>query len=603
MMQPFINQTTTRLLPRGGGKRVGAQTPIGTVGILLLAALLLASCLDETLMSTTYGQLPTATDDADMYLSINVPRTTFSSGSPAGKENEVQTLDVMVFAKGISDPDNYYVHAACKGTLTDKNDNKFQVVMPVGSDFIVHVFANCHDAMVAQKFYNSRGREMNAMLADLTEGTNVNDDTATALPMHGYLAGVTIDKSMANTALQVPVLRTVAAVQVMTKVTDNGGGSYTPGDVKDENGKPNFALRELYVYFYPDSGRVAATPESYEPQKPGETVDQTRDVTTVSLPDNHRVSNTRMTPDDPDKPNPEPYRILSKDPVSQLGCLYLYENKPYSQDGFDQPTEDAPAATSRLVVGGVYNGETEADGTTPKVTYYRVDFADADKHLTEVLRNHKYTFSIESVSGSGYDTPDDAATGVPINIYVKVVDWTNDLTHVDFDRQNYFYSQTKQIVLPRTANSERSIAVKSDVAAANWKMSFKTDANGVTSPVTVADDGKVTPTQEASLSNNRYKVEKSADGLSLKFTALKAYSDLPTGESRNDTLILKANELEITYRITQVDKSPDDWGNGGENNSEVGGKGEEGKIDGVEVGDWGSGNGSGTPDLDTELDK
>lgn len=602
MMQPFINQTTTRPLPRGGGKRVGAQTPIGTVGILLLAALLLASCLDETLLSTTYGQLPTATDDADMYLSINVPRTTFSSGSPAGKENEVQTLDVMVFAKGISDPDNYYVHAACKGTLTDKNDNKFQVVMPVGSDFIVHVFANCHDAMVAQKFYNSRGREMNAMLADLTEGTNVNDDKATALPMHGYRAGVTIDKSMANTALEVPVLRTVAAVQVMTKVTDNGDGSYSPGDVKDENGKPNFALRELYVYFYPDSGRVAATPESYEPQKPGETVDQTRDVTTVSLPDNHRVSNTRMTPDDPDNPNPKPYRISSKDPVNQLGCLYLYENQPYSQDGFDQPTTDAPVATSRLVVGGVYNGETKADGKTPKVTYYRVDFADADKHLTEVLRNHKYTFSIESVSGSGYDTPDDAATGVPINIYVKVVDWTNDLTHVDFDRQNYFYSQTKQIVLPRTANSVRSIAVKSDVAAANWKMSFKTDANGATTPVTVTD-GKVTPTQEASLSNNRYKVEKSADGLSLKFTALKAYSDLPTGESLDETLIVKANELEIMYRITQVDKSPDDWGNGGENNSEVGGKGEEGKIDGVEVGDWGSGNGNGTQDQDTELDK
>lgn len=578
MMKQLINQIKAPL--RSCGRK--------TLGSALLAALLLASCMDETLVSATYGTDAAGGNDADMYLSVNVPRTRFSTGAVAGKESVVETLDVMVFAKGKADPDRYYVHAACKGTLTS-DANKFQVVMPVGNDFIVHVFANCHKAMVARNFYNSRGREMNAMLADLVEGANVNNDSVTALPMHGYVTEVTIDKSKVNTALDVPVLRSVAAVQVMTKATGTAG-NYTPGDVTDESGTKNFELRELYVYFYPDSGRVAAAPDAYETQAPGD-ADQTRDVTKVSLPANHRVSDTRMVPLDAGNPNPKPYSLISPTAVDQLGCLYLYENKPYSDTGFDQPDAANPAATSRLVVGGVYNGEKQTDGT-PKVTYYRVDFADADNHLSEVLRNHKYTFSIEKVSGTGYDTPDDAATGVPINIYIKMIDWTDDLEHVDFDRQNHFYSETKNIFLPRNANSEKRIVVDSDVPVGEWKLSFKTAANGT-----------VTSTTNATLSNNRYKVEKAADGKSLTFTALKAYSDLAAGESLEETLIIRAKELEITYHITQKDVSPDDWGSGGGSNSEVGGKGEEGNVEGVTENDWENGNGAGgTSDTEVKFD-
>lgn len=540
----------------------------------LLAALLLASCMDETLVSTTYGE-DTAAGDADMYLSVNVPRTTFSMGSYTDKESEVETLDVMVFAKGKADQAKYYVHAACKGTLT-KDANRFQVVMPVGDDFIVHVFANCHEAMVARDFYNSRGREMNAMLADLAVDINVNEDAVTALPMHGYVTGVSIQKKMVNNTLDVPVLRSVAAVQVMA----------------GEGAKKNFELRELYVYFYPDSGRVAAASDAYEALLPSEK-DQTRDVTKASLLENHSVSNTRMEADE-ETPNPSmPYHIISDKEVDQLGCLYLYENKPYSDNGFDKPDASQPAATSRIVVGGVYDKETGADGTTPKVTYYRVDFADADNHLAEVLRNHKYTFSIESVSGSGYDTPDAAATGVPINIYIKVIDWKDDPEHVDFDRQNFFFSETKNIVLPRNAHSVKTIAVDSDVEAEGWGLSFATEANG-------------TATREGNtLSNDRYKVEKAADGKSLTFTVLKAYGNLADGESRDETLILKAKELKVTYRITQVDKSPDDWGNGGSSSSDVDsdkGQGLEVPNEpGVEEEDWKQGD-QPQPNDEKELD-
>ena len=172
----------------------------------VLATVSLLSCMDNSLVSSGGCEQDGLEGDANMYLSVNVPRTSFAMGSYANKESLVETLDVLVFARGKADPDKYFVHAACKGVLT-KDANKFQVVMPVGSDFIVHVFANCREAMVEKKFYNSRGREMDAMLADLIEVTDVNSEDVTALPMHGYVKNITIDKSQVNTVLNVPVLR------------------------------------------------------------------------------------------------------------------------------------------------------------------------------------------------------------------------------------------------------------------------------------------------------------------------------------------------------------------------------------------------------------
>lgn len=521
----------------------------GRYGILLLLLLTtgsVVSCLDSTLLSSS-GNMEMETNDADIYMSINVPRA-YASEDAYDKETEVETLDVLVFAKGETDTQHYFVRAACKGTLTDANT--FQVVMPVGKNFLIHVFINCHEDMVAKNFYNSTGMEMETLLTKLTTGIKVN--SAQSLPMHGYMTGVNIDKTV-NTIIPVPVLRTVAAAEVVTKLSSDG---ITPGIVTDENGKPNFELREAYLYFYPDSGRVAPTKDAYIAIDPPGGTDETRDVKEVSLSENHKVSDTRQN----ENGKPKPDSIISKTAVDRLATFYLYENKPWSETGVDwPPINNKPVATTRLVVGGVYNGDTD-ENNEPKVTYYRVDFPDKDNKLTEILRNHKYTFSIEKVSGPGYETPDEAALGVPVNIYVQVIEWTNELEHVDFDRQNYFYSSTKYVEMPREANSVRNITVKSDVPVNEWEMSFETETNGT---AVTANGGYI-------ISNDRYKVEKANDGKSLVFTVLKAYADLTGGESRQEVLKVKARELNIVYNITQVDKASEDWGNGGDLPTELG---------------------------------
>lgn len=521
--------------------------------MVLALAVLLVSCLDETLVSTTRATMA-GEGDTDMFLSISVPRSYTSTGAVStDKELVVNTLDVLVFREGKdADAGKYFVYAACKGKLTD-TERTFRVVMPVGDNLTVHVFVNCHEAVMAKDFYNSRGKEMNAILEELTLDADLNTATTDSLPMHGYLTKVTINKDMVGKTFNIPVLRSVAAVQVMTKATEgtasDGSLTLTPGIVSDADGNQNFALHELYVYHYATSGRLAAADASYIPLAAGG-ADKTRNVVKVTLPAGHNVANTQMQGA---AGTPRPYSIVSTDAKDKLGCLYLYENQPHASSGLD--LDFTEKTTTRLVIGGVYGTDKNADGT-PRVTYHRVDFADANNNLLSVLRNHKYTVSIEKVTAPGYATPDEAALGASTNVYIKLFNWTDELTNSDFNSENYFNSETKSIILPRTQGSSQKITVDNDVEVGKWEMSFATAANGA---ATVSGNA---------ISNNRYKVEKAADGKSLTFTALKAYAALSVGESYNETFIIKANRLEVTYKITQTNTSPDDWANGGDQNWE-----------------------------------
>lgn len=540
--------------------------------IMLLLCCLLCSCMDNTLLSTgTDDHCPRT--DKDLYLRVSVPRTygNYDNGDP---EMLVETLDVLVFAKGKTD-DNYYVQTACQGKLTATRD-QFEVIMPIGENLIVHVFANCHEDMVAKDFYNSAGTRMDAMLAKLALNAKViNGAAMTSLPMHGYTTGVTITKDR-TTPLEVPVLRSVAAAQVVTKATVDLSNPNNPvagsADITDAEGTILFDMRELYAYFAPTGGLSPAKPEAYKPLGSGQT-DQTREVVKASLPPENDFAVTDVD-----------HTVSIKEParVRQIGCLYLYENKPWSENGFDQPDLNKAYATTRLVVGGVYKGATGADGH-PLITYYRIDFAQ-NGVLTEILRNHKYTFSIEKVTGPGYDTPEEAATGVPINIYVRLIDWTSVWNNVDFDTENYLSTETKNIVLPRDANSSKTISMESDVELGEqWTLSFDKTST-VNGNATVAEVKGTNGVNILSIRNNRYRADVTAlspvkpgvNPFTLKVTALKAYSDNagilagPPTEAYDDVLYIKIKNLTVGINLSQADRSPDDWGNGGDQEAEVG---------------------------------
>lgn len=530
----------------------------------LILVWILASCSDNSFVSIENGGISERAD-TDMYLRVSVPRTYATNAAGDAKETLITGIDVLVFSPGIGvDADKYYLKSASKGTPVE-NGKKFEVTMPVGSDLMVHVFANTHQEFVRQGIYGKVGLEMESLFSLLTTGVDNNAAGVADLPMHGFLSGVTVTKESVGQLLTVPLLRSVAAVRVATNATMDADGNLTGRDIIDPaTGNPIFSLRELYAYFPSDSGRIAPIMEAYALD--GD-LTKTRDVVKATLPPNPAVL-----------PIERKYSILSNTDVKQLGNLYLYENTNYSDNGSDQPGTvqgNPKVATTRLVVGGIYKDEKQNDGT-PKVTYYRVDITRNDNQgntkLVEVLRNHLYTLNIVNVSGSGYGDPDAAATGVPVNIDVKVIDWTNVDNNVDFDRENWFSSESKNIVMPRKQNSVRTIRMETDVPFGSfWKLRFESDNNGAVAPVTILDGAT-----SATIQNGRYKIEitRTAESpntkVSLSVTALKDYNPAPAlPASRDEILLIQVKNLSVRINITQVDKSPDDWGSGGEIDSEL----------------------------------
>lgn len=518
------------------------------------------SCMDETLVYTQYGTPGFGTDsgDREMRLKVSVPKT--YSGGAAGsidREERIDTLDVLVFAPAAGNPGKKYLRSAVTGSVVKDEEgnvvqNVFEVVMPLGKDMDVHVFANAHSDLMRNGAFASGGQEMQKVLGKITTARKYDiQKPDVMLPMHGSVTDITIDKDSKD-VLPVSVLRSVAKVSVMINGTATIDEKLTGGELDE------FKLYEMYVFFPADSARVAtADTTRFYTVRP-----DSGNVKTATLPAKLKAGN-----------RPDSLSILNKTTVKQIESIYLYENVPWTKDGFDY-------ATSRVVLGGVFFDKTtkqpdkNPDGSEKK-TYYRINFQDNKDVQYPLLRNHHYVLNIISVAAPGYDTPRQAAEGKPINIQVTVFDWMNELHEIVNDGQSYFNTSSKNIALPRTAGSTRYINVDSDVPVAEWKMYFEDTDNGVTTPQTWFKDKQNKDSIDAAagntLANSRYKVTKAAGKLTVE--VLKAYSDLPPApstEKREDVLVLMVRNLRIYINITQKDKSPDDWGNGGNESQQPG---------------------------------
>lgn len=531
------------------------------------------SCMDDTLRYTEYNSCPQEEDngDRDMRLKVSVPRT-YSAGAAGSvdREERIDTLDVLVFAPAPGDPSKKYLRSAVTGSVVKDEDgnvvqNVFEVVMPLGKDMDVHVFANAHSDLVRNGAFAAAGKEMQTVLGSITTARKYDiQEPDVMLPMHGSVTGITIDKDSKD-VLPVSVLRSVAKVSAMINGSVSADNKLEGGELKE------FKLYEMYVFFPADSALVAtADTTRFYTVRP-----DSGNVKTATLPAKLRAGN-----------RPDSLSIKSASVVKQIESIYLYENIPWSRDGFDY-------ATSRVVLGGVFydkstgNPDKNADGT-PRISYYRINFQDNKDVQYPVLRNHHIVLNIISVAAPGYDTPRQAAEGKPINIAVTVFDWMNELHEIVNDGQHYFNTSGKNITLPRDVNAERSIEVGSDVDVAEWKMYFKDTNNGETTPKTWFKDksgnDSIDATAGATLLNSRYKVTKAAGKITVQ--VLKKYSDLPAApstESREDVLVLMVKNLRIYIHITQVDKSLDDWGNGGDLDTDLGEDPKKGAIDMIDL--------------------
>ena len=119
-----------------------------------------------------------------------------------------------------------------------------------------------------------------------------------------------------------------------------------------------------------------------------------------------------------------------------------------------------------LLVGGYYS----ADGTvnTDDLTWYRIDLptvmvtsgGNTYECSMYMERNYKYTFQVQSVSGPGYASREEATTGGP-NMWANmtVVPWSESNVNTDIDGPYYFDISQKEFYLD---NSSRLDATHGD---------------------------------------------------------------------------------------------------------------------------------------------
>lgn len=579
-------------------------------------AFLLAACLDETLVYTEY-LTPPDNGERDIRLKVSVPRTSGNAATiDLAREERIETLDVMVFERLFGSdpaaPDNtkMYLRSSSTGTKVVNAEgkvvpNEFEVNMPLGDHMEVHVFANAHDDLIRSNVFNNVGTERETLLLRVQHAMKDGLQKDTPLPMHGIIPDVTIDRDH-PTGLKADVLRSVAKVSVMLNGTIADNGQLKGKDLL----RSEFQLRSLYAYYPADSGRVA-TADTTQFYTEGTDKGQ---VKTPTLPQygkpftggnktDHLYAPGDRSIERADGASDKDHDQTLPD-VKQVESIYLYENKPWSLDGYDQKS-------TRIVVGGIFTDwrtniqDMNADGT-PRVSYYRINFQTYDENSYNdtdpekqfpILRNHHYVFNIVSVAAPGYNTPEEAANGKPINIKVKVIDWKDELLNVEYDGQTYFQLSQRTLRLPREAYDpygvnqfyETFVEVKSDEPSQFWGMYFEDERNGATTPVTrqtVGGKSVPLPTGEdvTELKNARFHVIKSADRITVR--ALKPYSDwstsagtspnqpnpLPTPDKdpHRDVLVLKVKNLLVKVNLVQEDASPNDWGNGGNHPNELG---------------------------------
>ena len=215
----------------------------------------------------------------------------------------------------------------------------------------------------------------------------------TGIPMFGFAGNspdtpLTITKGM---QLSANLLRAVARVDV-------GVGTYNEQNGEWNKGSVGFDLTEIYVFKPQNQISLLPLRDNLEYDAGG----------TPSVTGPSQAGGIGL--------NFEYAEAITNNTYCKAE-IYIPEVDFNGGTVFDGNHEDRTA----LVIGGTYKGKTN---------YYRIDFTTAPTNmegtsLNNVLRNHIYRYSITSVSSPGYNSPENAYSGRPVQLSftASIIDW------------------------------------------------------------------------------------------------------------------------------------------------------------------------------------
>lgn len=257
-----------------------------------------------------------------------------------------------------------------------------------------------------------------------------------------------------------------------------------------------------------------------------------RVANTMQIIPNNPTATPSVT--DPSIPISTTYNInttpITTSATSSVAQLYIPEaTTPASGDLINDAT--------CIVVGGHYAGST----TT---TYYRLDLnpAASGHPLGQVLRNHRYEFTIISVQNEGYSTAQEAATNISSSMEAAVVLWSDYVTYMVFDINNYLGVSESHLVLPGDANSSYNILVQTDLPT--YTMTW-VDQSGVPQGL-----------PSSNLSDDYFQIDRSPDGSTILVTATQL--NPADSDDRIRYVQLKGGALNLLVTIVQkaIDSGP-----------------------------------------------
>lgn len=435
--------------------------------VALCMPLLLSGCMGER------NHLRRGGKDGEITLILRAPAMDVDNNMrqmSAHQESAVKSLKILVFktkdaGATLSDQEEKYAYEAKISSITPQDGGKYYKVVArlKGDDNttpyrLVLIANHSFDAdALAEGMSKAEVFAASGLKEAFTEKWDTNDAAAT-IPMWGesdakvITEGVTFSDCFDQTGegkTKIHLIRSLARVDV--------GISFN-GDVASEETTPTtdvpLALESVRVYRYATSFLV-----------PGTQTDTYFSDNGVRKPKPVLPDGVAMADDT---------KCLSYTAINDrtsVRDIYIPERLKGS-DKSDRPC---------LVIGGKYNGAAKA-------TYYRLDFIKKptpaspkdQAEALDILRNHRYRFNITKVSGPGYDTPEEALSGEPVNIYFDVVVWDEaQVGEVRYDGQYYLAVNKDKFEFGRS-ESDEPFTIRT-----NWEGGYKfVDAEGNELPKT-----------------------------------------------------------------------------------------------------------------------
>ena len=497
------------------------RSSLSTAMAFLLLTVGLNGCVKEPVI---HNLTPGGGGTAAFTVTVPGMKTPSTRALDATKEQKVSEVDVVIFENSTHTLVEYHrVPGSALTAGSNPGDWRFTVEdIDHASGITAAIIANASQEVSGAlstlasagggSYIGASKTDFLAALSVVNDGKwNTSPGGYWTIPMYGEVSVTT--GSVHDTPHNAPLTRMLAKVDVVNDA--HPAGSPVAGD---------FELTAVHVVHYNGCGAVAPKwnpvtgdiPYS-DPGAPQNTPANPRKVEWQADGDEL----TYILPANAD-------RIESE--------IYLFECRAQSGQT-STPAAPAPDKETRLVFEGDY---TDSDGITKKY-YYPVDFhKDQDTEYIPVLRNTCYRFTIEAVSGRGYERLDEAvaAMGVMSNLKTSllVVDESN-LRYLSWNGEYFLGSEDREVILDGTSGSTLSVKCVTNYAA-GWEIDQSKGTGGI---------------EYASGSTGWLSAAAITAGDPKSYLELEALSSNTGtgGADRTATVHLKAGRLTHTLKVTQ----------------------------------------------------